>query len=74
MSRFIYPTRGLRTGHPGPLAWFFFWWLLIPIYLLWLAMIAVFFIVLLPVNIVRLFTTQKPKQPLYDMYTGERLR
>ena len=47
---------------------------MIPIYLLWLAMIAVFFIVLLPVNIVRMFTTEKPKQPLYDMYTGERLR
>ena len=37
-------------------------------------MIAVFFILLLPVNLVRMFTTEKPKQPLYDMYTGERLR
>ena len=74
MSRFYFPQRALHSGHPGPLAWFFFWWLLIPIYLLWLAMTAVFFIVLLPVNIVRLLTTEKPKQPLCDMYTGERLR
>ena len=74
MSRFIYPMRGLKTGHPGPLGWLFFWWLLIPIYLLWAVVAVAFFVVLLPVNLVRLFTAPKPKPPLYDVYTGRRLR
>jgi|SRR5690242_3188559 len=53
-------TPARANGHPAPLAWLFFWWLF-PIYLLRLVVIAVFFVVLLPVNIVRLYSPRRSR-------------
>ena len=43
---------------------------MIPIYLLWLVMIAVFFVVLLPVNIVRAYSPRKSRSAVVRRVYG----
>ena len=75
-SGYWFPRRGLHVGHFPLWTWLFppFWLILIPVYLVWAAAILMWFVISIPVNIIRLATNRKePPAARYDPYTGERL-
>jgi hypothetical protein len=51
-----FPQRALHSGHFPAWCWLFppFWLVLIPVYAAWLLGLAVLFVVLIPVNLIRL--------------------
>ena len=50
-----FPQNALRKGHFPAWTWLFppFWLVLVPVYLIWLAALAILFLVSIPVNLIR---------------------
>ena len=78
-SGYWFPSRVLHVGHPPVWCWLFppFWLVLVPAYAVWLVAVLVWFVISLPVNLVRATTHHEaaipPIPPRFDTQTGEHL-